>query len=61
MSIGEFTTSLRMSVAANLLCTTDLRIAEIAQKVATYIRATLLKSFHKTFECLLQYRNNSKK
>ncbi|MDD6760722.1 MAG: AraC family transcriptional regulator, partial [Turicibacter sp.] len=62
MSIGEFTTSLRMSVAANLLCTTDLRIAEIAQKVGYLYPSNFIKMFRQTFECTpLQYRNNSKK
>ena len=62
MSIGEFTTSLRMSVAANLLCTTDLRIADIAQKVGYLYPSNFIKMFRQTFECTpLQYRNNSKK
>ena len=62
MSIGEFITSLRMSVAANLLCTTDLRIAEIAQKVGYLYPSNFIKMFRQTFECTpLQYRNNSKK
>ena len=62
MSIGEFITSLRMSVAANLLCTTDLRISDIAQKVGYLYPSNFIKMFRQTFECTpLQYRNNSKK
>lgn len=62
LSIGEFTTSLRMSLAANLLCTTDKSIAEIAQEVGYHYTSNFIKMFRQTYECTpLQYRNNSRK
>ena len=41
MSIRQYTTSVRMTVAENLLSTTDLSIDEIAQKLAITIVQTL--------------------
>jgi len=62
MTIGEFTTSLRMTIAANLLCTTDMKIADIAQKVGYLYPSNFIKMFKQTYERTpLQYRNSSKK
>ncbi|RXJ00637.1 AraC family transcriptional regulator [Anaerobacillus alkaliphilus] len=48
-SIGEYINSLRMSVAANLLSTTDFSIEEIAQKVGYNYSANFSKMFKKTY------------
>lgn len=62
MTIGDFTTSLRMTIAANLLCTTDMKISDIAQKVGYLYTSNFIKMFKQTYELTpLQYRNNSKK
>lgn len=47
MSIGEYTTSVRMSVAENLLSTTDLSIDEIASKVGYNYSSNFSKMFKK--------------
>ena len=61
MSIGEFTTSLRMTLAANLLCTTDKSIADIATETGYLYSSNFIKMFKQTYECTpLQYRNNSR-
>ncbi len=62
LSIGEFTTSLRMALAANLLCTTDKSISDIAKETGYHYCSNFIKMFKKTYECTpLQYRNHSKK
>lgn len=48
-SIGEYINNLRMSVAANLLSTTDLSIEEIAHKVGYNYSANFSKMFKKTY------------
>ncbi len=48
-SIGDYINNLRMSVAANLLSTTDLSIEEIAQKVGYNYSANFSKMFKKTY------------
>lgn len=59
MSIGEFTTTLRMTLAANLLCTTDKSIADIAQEVGYHYCGNFIKMFKQTYELTpLQYRNS---
>ena len=47
MSIRQYTTSVRMTVAENLLSTTDLSIDEIAQKVGYNHSANFIKMFKK--------------
>lgn len=47
MSIGEYTTSIRMSVAENLLSTTDLSIDQIASKVGYNYSSNFSKMFKK--------------
>ena len=49
MSIGEYTNSVRMTVAANLLSTTDLSIEDIANKVGYNYSANFSKMFEKTY------------
>lgn len=45
MSIGQYTTALRMTIAENLLSTTELSIAEIAKKVGYNHSGNFIKSF----------------
>lgn len=47
MSIGEYTTFIRMSIAENLLSTTDLSIDEIASKVGYNYSGNFSKMFKK--------------
>jgi AraC-like DNA-binding protein len=47
MSIGEYTNSIRMTTAANLLATTDLSIEEIAKKVGYNYCGNFAKMFRK--------------
>lgn len=49
MSIGEYTNHIRMTVAANLLSTTDLSIEEIALKVGYNYSANFSKMFKNTY------------
>lgn len=57
-SIGSFITSLRMTMAVNLLSTTDLSIAEIAEKVGYSYPSNFIKMFRQTYECTpLEYRH----
>lgn len=49
MSIGEFTNHIRMTVAANLLSTTDLSIEDIALKVGYNYSANFSKMFKKIY------------
>jgi AraC-like DNA-binding protein len=49
MSIGEYTNSIRMTIAANLLSTTDLSIDEISKKVGYNYSANFSKMFKKTY------------
>lgn len=49
MSIGEYTNHIRMTVAANLLSTTDLSIENIAGKVGYNYSANFSKMFKKTY------------
>lgn len=58
MSIGEYTTSLKMTKAANLLSTTDLSIEEISKMVGYNYSANFSKMFKKTYnKTPLQFRN----
>lgn len=47
MSIGEYTTSIRMAMAENLLSTTDLSVNEIASEVGYNYSANFVKMFKK--------------
>lgn len=49
MSIGQYTTHLKMTVAANFLSTTDLSIEDIAYKVGYNYSANFSKMFKKTY------------
>lgn len=49
MSIGEYINHIKMTVAANLLSTTDLSVEEIAHKVGYNYSANFSKMFKKTF------------
>ncbi|WP_238884061.1 AraC family transcriptional regulator [Clostridium sp. YIM B02551] len=49
MSIGEYTNHIRMTIAANLLSTTDLSIENIANKVGYNYSANFSKMFKKTY------------
>lgn len=49
MSIGEFTTSMRMTLAANLLSTTDLSVDVIAKRVGYNYSANFSKMFKKFY------------
>lgn len=49
MSIGEYINNLRMTIAANLLATTDLSIEDIAYKLGYNYSANFSKMFKKTY------------
>lgn len=49
MSIGEYTNHIRMTIATNLLSTTDLSIENIAYKVGYNYSANFSKMFKKTY------------
>ena len=47
MTISEYTCSIRMSIAENLLCTTELTIDEISKKVGYSYSSNFVKMFKK--------------
>ena len=47
MSIGEYTTSLKMAMAENLLSTTELSIEEISKKLGYHYSGNFIKMFKK--------------
>lgn len=49
MSIGEYINHIKMTVAANLLSTTDLSVEDIASKVGYNYSANFSKMFKKTY------------
>lgn len=49
MTIGEYSNSIRMTIAANLLSTTDLSIEDISNKVGYNYSANFSKMFKKTY------------
>lgn len=49
MTIGEYTNHIRMTMAANLLSTTDLSIEDIAWKIGYNYSANFSKMFKKTY------------
>jgi AraC-like DNA-binding protein len=58
MPIGQYITSLRMSIAVTLLCTTDLSIAEISARVGYPYTSNFIKMFRQTYQCTpLEYRH----
>lgn len=60
LPIGQFITSMRMSLAAHLLCTTDESIAEIARKVGYPYTSNFIKRFRETYHFTpLEYRHSS--
>nr|WP_295682486.1 AraC family transcriptional regulator [uncultured Lachnoclostridium sp.] len=60
MTIGEYATSLRMTMAANLLSTTDLSVEEIAKQVGYHYCGNFAKSFKKVYgKTPLQFRKGS--
>ncbi len=57
MTIGEYTASLRMSHAADLLATTEKSIAEIARDAGYGYPSNFIKKFRQTYGCTpLKYR-----
>ena len=61
MTIGEFSTSLKMSMASNLLCTTDKSIAEISEEIGYLYPSNFIKKFKQTYSCTpLKYRQREK-
>ena len=61
MTIGEFSTSLKMSTSATLLCTTDLSVAEIAKQVGYTYPSNFIKKFQQTYSCTpLKYRERER-
>ena len=61
MTIGEFSTSLKMSMASTLLCTTDQSVAEIAEEVGYLYPSNFIKKFKETYSCTpLKYRQREK-
>lgn len=61
MSIGEYTTSIRMSAAAILLCTTNEHIHDIANQVGYAHATNFIKMFRQQYEKTpLQYRNENR-
>ena len=62
MTIGEFSTSLKMSTAATLLCTTDLPISEIGKQVGYHYPSNFIKKFQQTYSCTpFKYRERERK
>lgn len=58
LTIGEYTTSLRMSAAATLLCTTRRHIHDIANEVGYSNAANFIRMFKQYYkQTPLQYRN----
>lgn len=49
MTIGEYTNHVRMTIAANLLSTTDLSVDAISKKVGYDYSSNFSKMFHKTY------------
>lgn len=61
MTIGEYVTSLKMSTAAELLCTTEKPVAEIAEAVGYGYASNFIKKFLNTYGYTpLKYRMNEK-
>ncbi len=60
MTIGEYASSIRMTIAANLLSTTDLSVEEIAKKVGYQYSGNFSKCFKKIYgKTPLQFRRHS--
>lgn len=62
MTIGEYITTVRMSTAAILLCTTNDHIHDIAAEVGYAHSANFIKAFQRKYQKTpLQYRNENTK
>lgn len=62
ITIGEYAASLKMALAATLLCTTDKSVAEIAAEVGYGYSANFSKKFRQTYSCTpLKYRMREKR
>lgn len=62
MTIGEYISSLRMSTAATLLCTTEKSVQEIAKEVGYTYASNFARRFQNTYHCTpLKYRMREKK
>ncbi|WP_341478170.1 helix-turn-helix domain-containing protein [Clostridium chromiireducens] len=58
LSIGEYTNHIKMTIAANLLSTTDLSIEDIASRVGYNYSANFSNMFKKTYrKTPLKFRN----
>ena len=47
MTIGQYSSSIRMSLAENLLCTTELSVEEISKKLGYHHSGNFVKAFKK--------------
>lgn len=62
MTVWEYISSLRMSAAATLLCTTEKSIQEIAEEVGYAYASNFARRFQSTYHCTpLKYRMREKK
>lgn len=62
MTASEYTSSLKMTMAASLLCTTEKSVAEIANEVGYRYPSNFIKKFCDTYSCTpLKYRKREKK
>lgn len=62
MTIGEYVSSLRMSLAASLLCTTEQSVAEIARETGYSYTSNFIRKFQDTYSCTpLKYRKREKR
>lgn len=60
MTIGEYTASLKMSHAAQLLSTTDKSVEEIAKEVGYGYSSSFIKRFRSAYSCTpFQYRERA--
>ena len=62
MSISEYTHSIRMTMAENLLATTELSIHEISKKMGYHHSSNFVKAFKKSHgKTPLAFRKNKEK
>ena len=61
MTIGQYSSSIRMSLAENLLCTTELSVEEISKKLGYHHSGNFVKAFKKAHgKTPLAFRKNRK-
>ena len=61
MSIREFSISVKMTHAAALLCTSELSVQEIAERVGYRYPSSFIQTFSKLYHCTpLQFRQREK-